>query len=84
MVIHVKDAEVDSLVRQLADARGLGITAAIKEAVKEALANDSAGRIDSLSLEERLKPLLDRLDKLPRSTTATDKAFFDREWGEGN
>lgn len=84
MVIHVKDAEVDALVRELANSRGIGITAAIKEAVSEAIASDRE-RISSrkvVSLERRLKPQLDRLDQLPRSHVVTDKAFFDGMWGE--
>ena len=84
MVIHVKDAEADALVRELAQTRGIGITAAIKEAVSEALAAEKKSRVDDRPLEERLKPLLDRLDRLPRSPVQTDKAFFDEQWGEGN
>ena len=86
MVIHVKDEETDALVRQLAQSRGIGITAAIKEAVEVALAADRkpAEKVDERSLEERLRPLLERLDRLPRSSVVTDKAFFDDAWGEGN
>lgn len=82
MVIHVKDDETDALVRKLANARGIGITAAIKEAVAEALAADKEAQDQRLPLAVRLKPLLDRLDRLPRSGVKTDKAFFDELWGE--
>jgi antitoxin VapB len=84
MVIHVKDAETDKLVRQLANARGIGITEAIREAAKEALAADSAKleHMEEAPLSQRLGPLLDRLDRLPRSEVATDKKFFDDLWGE--
>jgi antitoxin VapB len=86
MVIHVKDDETDALVRQLAQSRGIGITAAIREAVEDALSADRSrsAKVDNRPLEERLKPLLERLDRLPRSPIATDKAFFDDAWGEGN
>lgn len=84
MVIHVKDAETDLLVRELARVRGVGITAAIREAAAEALSADRTerDRTDNRSLEERVQPLLDRLDRLPRSTIVTDKAFFDDQWGQ--
>ena len=78
MVIHVKDEETDALVRQLARSRGIGITAAIKEAVERALLSERSrkSKADGRPLDERLKPLLDRLDRL-RSPIKTDKAFFD-------
>jgi antitoxin VapB len=83
MVIHVKDEAVDALVRELAKSRGIGITAAIKEAVTEALANDQHSRkVEEVSLEDKLKPLFERWDRLPRSAVVTDKAFFDELWGE--
>lgn len=84
MVLHVKDVETDDLVRRLADQRGVGITEAIKEAVREALHADRERerRHKADSLEGRLKLLLDRLDKLPRTSLRTDKAFFDELWGE--
>ncbi|MEQ1939944.1 type II toxin-antitoxin system VapB family antitoxin [Mesorhizobium sp. CN5-321] len=84
MVLHVKDVETDDLVRRLASERGIGITEAIKEAVQEALQSDRErqSRREADSLEERLKPLLDRLDRLPRTGLRADKAFFDELWGE--
>ncbi|MER2537147.1 MAG: type II toxin-antitoxin system VapB family antitoxin [Rhizobiaceae bacterium] len=86
MVIHVKDEETDALVRRLAQSRGIGITTAIKEAVRAQIEADAARpvSIDDRSLEERLKPLLDRLDRLPRTNLRTDKAFFDDVWGEAD
>lgn len=85
MVIHVKDEETDALVRKLAQRRGIGITTAIKEAVREALqADGKAAEQDDRPLEKRLEPLLNRLDRLPRTHLRTDKAFFDDLWGEGD
>lgn len=86
MVIHVKDEEADALVRKLAQGRGIGITTAIKEAVREALQADrrKAAEQDDRPLEKRLEPLLNRLDRLPRTNLRTDKAFFDDLWGEGD
>ena len=80
MVIHVKDEETDALVRELAESRGIALTAAIKEAAREALAADRKARAPQPSLEDRIKPILDRLDRLPRSAVKTDKAFFDDLW----
>jgi antitoxin VapB len=84
MVLHVKDEETDELVRTLARSRGIGITTAIKEAVREAIALDASRSVgeDKRSLDERLKPLLARLDTLPRKNLRTDKEFFDDAWGE--
>lgn len=84
MVLHVKDVETDNLVRRLADQRGIGITEAIKEAVREALHADRERELrhQADALEGRLKPLLDRLDRLPRTGFRSDKAFFDELWGE--
>lgn len=86
MVIHVKDEEADALVRKLAQKRGISITTAIKEAVRESLHDDSRKAVqqDDRPLEKRLEPLLSRLDRLPRASLRTDKAFFDDLWGEGD
>lgn len=70
------------LVRQLAQMRGIGITAAIREAAREAIAGDQAARENKVSLQDRLTPLLQRLDRLPRSEVNTDKLYFDRLWDE--
>ena len=84
MVLHVKDVEADALVRRLAEKRGIGITEAIKEAASEALEADHsrAVRDNHAAIEEQLRPLFNRLDRLPRSKDLTDKAFFDDLWGE--
>lgn len=84
MVLHVKDVETDDLVRRLAAQRGVGLTEAIREAVQEALQADRELELrhKADSLEARLKPLLDRLDRLPRGGLRSDKAFFDQLWGE--
>ena len=79
-MIHVKDEETDALVRELAESRGISLTSAIKEATREALVADRRARIPKESLEDRIKPLLSRLDRLPRSSVVTDKAFFDELW----
>ena len=83
MVIHVKDAETDALVRQLAESRGVGITSAIREAVEEALSRDASAKDDSgASSDLKVKAMLERWDRLPKSDVVIDKNFFDDLWGE--
>ncbi|MGE0499306.1 MAG: type II toxin-antitoxin system VapB family antitoxin [Rhizobiaceae bacterium] len=84
MVIHVKDEEADALVRQLAESRGIGITTAIKEAAAEALAADRRARAENTSLERRIGPILERLDRLQRPAIETDKRFFDSLWEDSD
>ncbi|MBX3580606.1 MAG: type II toxin-antitoxin system VapB family antitoxin [Rhizobiaceae bacterium] len=83
MVIHVKDEKTDALVRRLAESRGIGITSAIKEAVEEALTRDAqadtrAGR----GSDDRVRAMLQRWDRLPKTAVVPDKEFFDDLWGE--
>ena len=85
MVIHIKDAYTDARVRLLAQRRGIGLTAAIKEAVDETLAKDEqklppAARVSDL--RARLQPLFDRIDAMPRTGAVLDKRFYDELWGQ--
>lgn len=84
MVLHVKDAETSELVRELAKRRGIGITAAIKEAASEALDADRKGfrRNRHLPLEERLKPFFERIDRLPNSQVDSSRTHSDDLWGQ--
>ncbi|GAB5508278.1 MAG: hypothetical protein Rhirs2KO_34410 [Rhizobiaceae bacterium] len=85
MTINLRNQETDKLVRKLAASRGIGLTEAVHEAVEEALTRDgeSAGR-EGAALRERLQPLFERLDRLPRTGKPTDKQFFDELWGQGD
>lgn len=82
MAFHVRDPKTDALVRKLARSRGIGITEAIREAVEKTLAEDAAREGGQKSLAESLKPLLDEMDRLPRTGLKADKKFFDELWGE--
>jgi len=83
MVIHIKDAGTDALVRELAKRRGIGITAAIKEAVEEALQAEQATAAEAAKeLRVRLQPLFDMMDAYPRTGAVADKQFFDDLWDE--
>lgn len=73
MALHIRDPETDALVRKLATAKGVGLT----EAVREAVQNELARQREKVPLMERLKPLLDEMDALPRTGLKADKAFYD-------
>ena len=83
MAFHVRDTRTDELVRELARRRGIGITEAVREAVEQALEADEVRSKPQKSLRERLQPLLDRIDRMPRTGHAADKKFFDELWGRG-
>jgi len=90
MAFHVRDPETDALVREVARRRGIGITEAIREMAEEALMADdeaAARRDQSVSdraadLRERLRPLLEKLDAMPRTGVVLDKRFYDELWGQ--
>ena len=81
MAIHVQDPEADRMLRDFAKRRKLGLTAAIKVAVQEADARESASLED---LQERIAPLI--AEVRARITKPYDweeeKAFMDEMWGE--
>lgn len=81
MVIHVQDAEADRLIRDFAKRRGIGITEALKTAVREAT------RAERTSVEDafrKLEPTLARIRSLNAQgfDEAEEKAFMDQMWGE--
>ena len=85
MAFHVRDPKTDALVRELARQRGIGITEAIREAVQEALqasAVPSTRAERAARLRERLRPLLERMDAMPKSDVVLDKRFYDELWGQ--
>jgi antitoxin VapB len=73
MALHIRDERTDALVRELASRKGIGLTEAVREAVENELARSER----KLSLKERLQPLLDELDALPKTGFVADKAFYD-------
>ena len=73
MPFHVRDPETDTLVRELARRRGVGLTQAVKLAVAEELK-----RVESEpSLLDKIHDLQARIAKRPKSGLKADKAFFD-------
>jgi antitoxin VapB len=83
MAIHLRKPETDRLIRRLAESRGIGLTEAVHEAVEEALHRDEMSEAEQgRLLRERLAPLLESLDQLPRTGEKADKRFFDEMWGQ--
>ena len=72
MPFHIRDPETDALVRELARRRGVGLTEAVREAVRKELRKDDE------------PPLVDSIARLRREVMANadpdfrpDKAFYD-------
>ena len=79
MPLHIKDASATEAVRRLARARKLTLTEAVRLACEEALERDDRAR----SVVDRLADIHERMRRAARTGEKADKAFFDREWGEG-
>jgi len=74
MPFHVRDAEADAMVRQYAEDNRVGITDAIKLAVRRARASDEAARAEKLA---KIDALLAEFDALPRTGLKADREFID-------
>ena len=77
MAFHVRDPETDTLVRELALKRGIGITDAIKLAVSAELARETEGQSRMAKIREIQANIARR--RVPGFVA--DKAFF--EWLSG-
>ena len=80
MAFHVRDPETDTLVRQLARKRGIGLTEAVKQAVGAELERIAA----EPTVLEKIHALQAEIAKRPRSGLKADKAFFDDLSGMGD
>ena len=79
MAFHVRDSETDTLVRELARRRGVGLTEAVKLAVGAELArHDVDGRL------AKVREIQDRIAARGRTGLVADKAFFDDLSGQGD
>jgi len=78
MAFHVRDKETDALVRRLAMRDGIGLTEAVKRAVRHELERKEK----KVPLWERVKPILDEIDSHPKTGLKADKAFFDEMSGD--
>jgi len=79
MAIHVQDEEADWLLRDFARRRGVGLTAAIKLAVKEASVLE---RQSFESFQARLKPIVDQIAGIPTVDNTDYGKLTDELWGE--
>jgi len=77
MALNIRDKEVDRLATQLAKAQRTTKTQAVKLALRHEL-----DKMGGLSLEERLRPLQDRILSLSGNGQPADKAFFDELSGD--
>ena len=80
MAFHVRDPETDTLVRQLARKRGVGLTEAVKLAVGAELERIAA----EPSVLEKIRALQAEIAKRSHSGLKADKAFFDDLSGMGD
>jgi len=71
--LNIRSEEVNQLAETLASRAGVSKT----EAVRIALKNEIARRSRRVPLAERVKPLLDKMDAVPRTGLEADKAFYD-------
>ena len=79
MPFHVRDTEADSLVRELARKRGVGLTEAVKLAGKAELTRD-----DLEVRRAKVREIQDRIAARGRTGLVADKAFFDDLSGQGD
>lgn len=75
---HVRDPHTDTLVRELARRRGVGLTEAVKQAVGAEL---ERARLEP-TVMEKIRDLQDEIASWPASGLKADKAFFDWLSGE--
>lgn len=73
MAFHVRDPETDALVRKLAKEEGVGVTEAVKRAVRDKL----EARRKKIPLHERIRKITEPIASLPDTGVKTDKKFYD-------
>jgi antitoxin VapB len=82
MAIHVQDKEADRLLRDFAKRRGVGITEAIKVAVRDA---EKSEKESVEGMRRRIEPILAQIRAARNGAPFSmedDKAFMDEMWGE--
>ncbi|WP_395708208.1 type II toxin-antitoxin system VapB family antitoxin [Reyranella sp.] len=78
MAFHVRDAETDALVRELAAKHKIGLTEAVRMAVRNELQREQ----EAVPLKVRIAALRAEVLKRPATGLEADKAFFDDLSGE--
>jgi antitoxin VapB len=79
MAFHVRDKTTDTLVRKLADQRGVGLTEAVRQAVSAELDRQETDAGERL---RRMREISDELARRPRTGLKADKAFVDEISGD--
>lgn len=79
MPLNIRSEEVNRLAETLASRAGVSKTEAVRIALTNELARQEprVPRVPRVPLAERLKPLLDKMDAVPRTGLEADKAFYD-------
>jgi antitoxin VapB len=78
MPFHIRDVEADELVRELARRRQIGLTEAVKLAVRNELRRED----EAVPLQERIAKLRDEVLSRPATGLVADKQFFDELSGD--
>lgn len=78
MAFHIRDEETDTLVRELARLKGVGLTEAVKQAVGAELKREA--RDERLA---KVREIQARIAARGWSGLKADKAFFDDLSGQG-
>jgi antitoxin VapB len=80
MALNLRNRETEKLVREYARRRGLGLTEAVHEAVRQGLARED----NKDSLWERTADLRERLAAHEPTGEVADKRFFDSLSGQND
>ena len=75
MPFHIRDPETDRLARELARSTGMGLTEAVRTALRRELQR-------TVPLRQRLRSIQAEFAALPDSGLKADKAFYDALSGE--
>jgi antitoxin VapB len=78
VAFHIRDRETDLLVRQLARKHGVGLTEAVRIAVREKLQSEAR----AVPVSERIAGLRAEVLKRPETGLKADKDFFDELSGD--
>lgn len=78
MAFHVRDPETDELVRRLASEKGVGLTQAVKPAVRHELERATTKK----PMLERIREIQAEVARWPDTGLKADTAFFDELSGD--
>jgi antitoxin VapB len=84
MAFHIRDAEADRLVRDLAKAKGVSMTEAVKSSARRELerVREELRAKQSPDIREGIRMIQERVAARGRTGLKADKAFYD--WLSGD